>query len=85
MDGISDDAQIFEAVGVNSLFAVQLVMWVERTFGVPVASDELNLENFQSISALSRFVERKLRPLDHANSTAVTGGEDDPPTAPAAA
>jgi acyl carrier protein len=56
---IHDDEDLFASGHVNSLFAVQLVMWIERTFGTPVANDDLDFDNFRTISSISSFVARK--------------------------
>jgi len=44
---------------VNSMFAMQLVQFVESTFGIAVENDDLELDNFRSIDALAALVERK--------------------------
>lgn len=56
---VSDDADIFALGFVNSLFAMQLVMFVEREFGITVENEDLNMENFQSVNAIVKFVEKK--------------------------
>ena len=56
---VSDDVGIFETGLVNSLFAMQLVMFVEKEFGIAVEDDDLDLANFASINAIADFVERK--------------------------
>ncbi|MEU8957508.1 phosphopantetheine-binding protein [Streptomyces sp. NPDC048518] len=56
---VDDDEDLFASGLVNSLFAVQLVMWVERTYGLAVAGEDLAFTNFRSITAISEFVERK--------------------------
>ena len=56
---LADAEDIFATGYVNSLFAVQLVMWVERTFGSPVAGADLDIANFRTIDAIDAFVERK--------------------------
>jgi acyl carrier protein len=56
----TDDEDIFASGYLNSLFAVQLVMWVEQTFGTPVASEDLDLANFRTVEAIDEFVGRKL-------------------------
>jgi acyl carrier protein len=53
---VEDDEDIFASGYVNSLFAVQLVMFVERTFDIPVVGDDLDLRNFRSVAAVHRFV-----------------------------
>lgn len=56
---LQDDDNFFALGFVNSLFAMQLVMFVETEFGVAVADEDLELENFQSINAIAGLVERK--------------------------
>lgn len=55
-----DDTNLFEAGYVNSLFAVQLVTYLERTFGITVESEDLDMANFASLNAMAAFVARKL-------------------------
>jgi acyl carrier protein len=56
---VEDEEDLFASGLVNSLFAVQLVMWVERTYGLHVASEDLTVASFRSISAIAEFVQRK--------------------------
>jgi acyl carrier protein len=58
--GLDDD--IFALGFVNSLLAMQLVASVEKEFGVRVEDEDLDLDNFRSIGAISRLVERKTAP-----------------------
>lgn len=59
---LSDDEDIFAAGFVNSMFAMQLVQFVEGEFGITVDSEDLELDNFRSVSSLAAFVERKQGP-----------------------
>jgi acyl carrier protein len=56
---LDDDANLFESGIVNSLFAVQLMTFVERTFGIEVATEDLDIENFKSLNATTAFVLRR--------------------------
>jgi acyl carrier protein len=56
---IADDDQIFAAGFVNSLFAMQLVLFLEKNFKVAITNEDLELKNFQSINAMAELVERK--------------------------
>ncbi len=58
-DDLPDDENIFAAGLVNSLFAMQLVLFVEREFGFSVENDDLSIDNFSSINAIANLVERK--------------------------
>jgi len=53
-----DDENIFELGFINSLFSVELVMFVEATLGVEVPNDDLTLENFESITSILALVAR---------------------------
>ncbi|WP_369198664.1 phosphopantetheine-binding protein [Streptomyces djakartensis] len=57
---LADDDDIFELGFVSSMFAMQLVSFVEHEFGITVENEDLELEHFRSISALDAFVTRKL-------------------------
>ena len=56
---LQEDEDIFASGFVNSLFAMQLVLFVESEFGIKIESDDLNIDNFRSIQALANLVERK--------------------------
>ena len=56
---LGDTEDIFATGFVNSMFAMQLVQFVEGTFGVACESEDLELDNFRSIDALAAFVRRK--------------------------
>ena len=55
-----DEEDIFALGFVNSLFAMQLITWIEKEFKVQVEDDELDLKNFNSVDAIARFTARKL-------------------------
>jgi len=57
---IGDDEDIFHRAIVDSLFAIQLVAFVEEEFSISAEATDLDINNFCSVSALTRFVERKL-------------------------
>lgn len=56
---LKDDENIFSLGMVNSLFAMQLVLFVEREFHITIENEDLDLENFKSIQAMSDLVARK--------------------------
>ena len=58
---IEDVCVIFEEGIVSSLFAVQLMIFLEKTFSIKIRMDDLNLENFKSISEIANFVTEKKR------------------------
>ncbi|MEW2113872.1 phosphopantetheine-binding protein [Streptomyces sp. NPDC005474] len=61
-----DDQDIFEMGFVNSLFAMELVMFVERAFDVRVPKAELRRENFRSVTTITDVIERVAAPTTTA-------------------
>ena len=57
---VSDEDDIFALGFANSLFAMQLVAFVEGEFRIEIDSDDLEIDNFRSVAAISGLVERKL-------------------------
>jgi methoxymalonate biosynthesis acyl carrier protein len=55
-----DDENIFLSGYVNSLFAMQLVLFVERNFNITVEDMDLDINNFSSINNLTSFIDHKL-------------------------
>jgi methoxymalonate biosynthesis acyl carrier protein len=56
---LADDDDLFESGLVNSLFAIQLMTFIEKTFAVEVDADDLDIKNFRSVSAATDFVLKK--------------------------
>lgn len=65
---IGDDTDIFATGYVNSLFAVQLVMWIERTYGCTLSGADLVFENVNTVNHIAAFVR------DKQAAAAVKGG-----------
>jgi acyl carrier protein len=57
---LGDDEDIFALGYVNSLFAMQLVMFLEKDFSIKVDNNDLNLDNFRTINAISNLIIKKL-------------------------
>jgi acyl carrier protein len=55
-----DGDHLFEKGLVNSLFAMQLVTHLEKTYGILVDNDDLEIDNFKSVDAICGFVAHKL-------------------------
>lgn len=56
---LKDDDDLFESGIVNSLFAVQLMTYIEKVFAIEVGMDDLDMANFKSLNAATAFVLRK--------------------------
>jgi len=58
-EDVAEDQDMFSTGLVNSLFAMQLVLSLEKEFGFEVADEDLDINNFNTVSALVGFVTRK--------------------------
>lgn len=56
---LGEDDHLFESGIVNSLFAVQLMTFLEKAFQIEIGMDDLDIENFKSIKATAAFVVKK--------------------------
>ena len=56
---VNKDDNIFELGSVNSLFAMQMVSFIENEFDLEISNDELNLDNFKSINSILAFIDSK--------------------------
>ena len=54
-----DDTDIFATGFVNSLMAMQLVMFVEKEFKITIENEDLDLKNFNSIDAITGLIKRR--------------------------
>ncbi|MGC4806556.1 acyl carrier protein [Micromonospora sp. DT233] len=55
---IEPELDIFAAGLVSSLFALELVVHIESTFGVTVGGPDLRLDNFRTVDRMTELVLR---------------------------
>ncbi|UED83210.1 acyl carrier protein [Streptomyces profundus] len=55
----ADEDDIFATGFVNSLFIMQLVLFVEGEFELTVEDEDLEMANFNTVAAIDAFVARK--------------------------
>ncbi|MFI8946966.1 phosphopantetheine-binding protein [Streptomyces sp. NPDC053750] len=53
---LRDDDNFFEKGFVTSVFAMQMLDFIESTFGIEVPDDRITLQNFSSIDSMTRMV-----------------------------
>jgi methoxymalonate biosynthesis acyl carrier protein len=56
---LGDGDDIFASGYVNSLFAMQLIAWIEKDFDLEIEDADLQLGNFNSVNAISAFINSK--------------------------
>lgn len=59
LGNLHDDDDLFETGIVNSLFAVQWMTFIEKTFRMEIGVDDLDIQNFKSVNAATAFVLRQ--------------------------
>lgn len=59
IDTIDYDMRIFDEGIVNSLFAIELMTFIERTFDIKIKMSDLDMENFQTINIITEFIMNK--------------------------
>lgn len=58
---LSDDASFLDNGIIDSTGLLELIAFLERTYGLHLEDDELIPDNLDSLSKLTCFVERKLQ------------------------
>lgn len=56
-DGLDHDADLMEA-GVDSVAMMDVIVWLEDTFGISIDPDDLTPENFGSVNRIVAYLER---------------------------
>jgi acyl carrier protein len=58
-DAPAPDDDLFARGTVTSLFALQLIAFVEHTFDIEVEPEDLDFANFRTVNAVTAFVDGK--------------------------
>lgn len=56
---LKDGDDIFAMGLVNSMFAMQLVEFIESRFRIQIGPEDLAMDNFRTLNAIAHLVERK--------------------------
>jgi acyl carrier protein len=56
---LQNDQDIFQAGFVNSMFAMQLVLFIETEFKLRIEDEDLELDNFRTINAMVGLIDKK--------------------------
>jgi acyl carrier protein len=66
---IDDDMPLFgDGLGLDSVDALELVVALEKEFGVRIQSHEVGKEAFASVSALAAFIDGRLAAAGNPNA-----------------
>jgi acyl carrier protein len=56
IDGLADGDDLFEKGFVDSLFALQLIMFLEKEFKLRIPNDMIKEDNFRSVERIAATV-----------------------------
>ena len=56
---LKSNDNLFETGIVNSLFAIQMMTFLEKTFRIQITTDDLSMDNFKSVDSATSFVLQK--------------------------
>lgn len=54
-----ESQDIFALGFVNSLFAMELVMFIEKSFSITIPNDELKIDNFRTVELMVELIGRQ--------------------------
>jgi acyl carrier protein len=58
---LAPDEDLLEQGIIDSLGIMKLILFMEETYGIAIADEEIVPENFQTINMMVRFVEQKIQ------------------------
>lgn len=61
IENLECDVKIFETGLVNSLFAIQLMTYIEKTFNIKIKLEDLNMDNFETVDSIVEFINFKVK------------------------
>ena len=56
---ISDDTDLFQPGIIHSLFAVQLIIFIEKVFSIELEEEDLTQEHMKTINSIADLIEQK--------------------------
>lgn len=56
----SDETDLIEEGLIDSLMLVELIMHLEQQYGISVAFEDFEIDNFRTIKAIEEYVSRRL-------------------------
>ncbi|HKV42895.1 MAG TPA: acyl carrier protein [Blastocatellia bacterium] len=57
---IDDDLDIFATGYINSMFAMELITFLESEFGVQIEDSDLDIKNFATVNRIADLIDRKI-------------------------
>ena len=75
LDVPAHDTDLFDTGVLDSLAFVELLLQLEREFGVTTTVDDLDVETFRSIACIADFVRGRADLIGHSRVVAIAAGQ----------
>jgi len=59
-NSFTDNTDIFSEGFVNSLFAMDLIVYIEKNYHFKIDNEDLRIENFKSVNAIVQLIQNKI-------------------------
>ena len=69
IDDFSDNESLLEAGVIDSMTMVDLIVHLEKRYGINIDEDDMTPENFDSIEAIEAYVIRKQSSIESSTSS----------------
>lgn len=67
-DDLADDYDLIANGVVDSLGLLRLISWLETTYSIPVDDIEISEQDFVTVAAINRFIDREAHNSDIAKA-----------------
>lgn len=57
VENINEDENIFNMGFINSLFSMQLILFIEKEFDISVDNDDLGTDKFNTLNSIFSYIE----------------------------
>lgn len=58
IEGVSVDTDLFKGGYVDSLFAIEIVVFLEKEFGIKIKNKDISEKNFRTVANIAETVEK---------------------------
>lgn len=58
-EGITENTDIIEALNLNSVVAIELVVRIETIFDIEIADEDLSIELFKTLATIADYVVKR--------------------------
>lgn len=60
IEGVTSDTDLFKGGYVDSLFAIEIVVFIEKEFKIKMKNKDISEKNFRTVSSIAATVEKYL-------------------------